>query len=235
MQLIRDDVHERASEADMFTPWLERVGGRVLDLGCGDGHNARLLAASPHVESIVALEMDRIQHTKNLAAEPMDKLRFGLGGAEAIPAEAEAFDMVFMFKSLHHVPVDAMAQAMRELLRVLRPGGVAYVSEPVFAGEFNEVLRLFHDESFVRERAFAALKGAVEAGGFELVEERFFLLPMNFSSYEVFEQRVIGATHTDHALDEATLAAVRSRFEGYHADNGGEFLAPQRLDVLRRV
>jgi 2-methylisocitrate lyase-like PEP mutase family enzyme len=72
-----------------------------------------------------------------------------------------------MFKSLHHVPVPLMDQALAEIRRVLKPGGLAYISEPVFAGEFNEVLRLFHDESIVRREAFSAIERAVayvEAG-----------------------------------------------------------------------
>ena len=235
MQLLCEDIRERSTDAEQLSPWLEQLGGRVLELGCGDGQNARLLAAHPRVDSVLALEQDTIAHAKNLAAAPVEGLRFGLGGAEDIPAEDAAFDMVFMFKSLHHVPLDAMDRASAELRRVLRPGGLAYVSEPVFAGDFNEVLRMFHDESHVRLRAFEVLERAVARGEFELVEERFFLLPLRFDDFAAFEQRVIGVTHTQHSLDAATLAAVRERFEGFRAQNGGEFLAPQRIEVLRRA
>ena len=57
---------------------------------------------------------------------------------------------------------------MAEIHRVLKPDGLAYISEPVFAGEFNEIIRLFHDELAVREAAFAAVGRAVATGRFEL-------------------------------------------------------------------
>ena len=93
--------------------------------------------------------------------------------------EVITVDVVLMFKSLHHVPVDLMDQALREIRRVLKPDGLVYISEPLFAGEFNEILRLFHDEQKVREAAFSAVKKAVDAGLFRLVEEIFRITSYN--------------------------------------------------------
>ena len=67
-----------------------------------------------------------------------------------------------------------MDQALAEIARVLRPGGLAWISEPVFAGDMNEVIRLFHDEQQVREAAFAAIGRAVHGGRLQLVEQLFF-------------------------------------------------------------
>lgn len=238
MELAREHIELRSDEATMFSPWLDRVGGRLLELGCGDGRNARALIAHPRVASVLALEADAIQHRKNLAAAIADPpdfgLRFGLGTAEAIAEEDDAFDMAFMFKSLHHVPVERMDRALLELHRVLRPGGIAYISEPVFAGPFNDLLALFHDESSVRSQAFEALERAVARGHFVLEQERFFLLPMVFASFAEFEAKVIAVTHTQHELSPALHAEVARRFAAHYAVNGGEFLAPQRVDVLRR-
>ncbi len=58
-----------------------------------------------------------------------------------------------------------MDAALAEIARVLVPGGWLYVSEPVFAGPFNELMRLFHDEQAVRAAALAALARAHGARG----------------------------------------------------------------------
>lgn len=51
--------------------------------------------------------------------------------------------------------------------------GLAYISEPVFAGNFNELLRLFHDEELVRLAAFNAIKQALDCGLFSLEKQYF--------------------------------------------------------------
>ena len=162
-------------------------------------------------------------------------MTFGLAGAEDIPLEDASVDVVFMFKSLHHVPVDLMDQSLREIRRVLKPGGLAYISEPVYAGEFNEILRLFHDEQEVREAAFHAVAKAVDAGLFSLVEEMFFNSPMQFESFADFENRILKATHTEHRLDEKLHKLVRQRFEAHLGDEGARFLMPVRVDLLEKM
>ncbi|HKJ77135.1 MAG TPA: methyltransferase domain-containing protein, partial [Gammaproteobacteria bacterium] len=178
---------------------------------------------------------DEIQHGKNLEATDVpDTVTFARAGAEAIPAEDDSADVVLMFKSLHHVPLESMDAAMAEIRRVLRPGGVAYISEPVYAGDFNEVLRLFHDEQAVREAAFEAVRGAVEAGELELAAQRFFDTRVEFADFADFEQRVLGVTHTNHELSPELYETVRRTFEGYQGPDGARFTLPIRVDLLRR-
>ncbi len=181
------------------------------------------------------MEVDAIQHARNLQITDLPNVRFVVGGAEAIPAEDDSFDIVLMFKSLHHVPLVQLDRAMDEIRRVLRPGGYAYISEPVFAGDFNDILRQFHDEEQVRKAAFAAVKRAVEDGRFTLVTERFFLSPMHFADFAAFEAKVIGVTHSQHQLSAAVYASVRCDFHKAMREDGAHFLMPMRVDLLTSV
>ena len=139
-----------------------------------------------------------------------------------------------MFKSLHHVPESSLGAAMREIHRVLVDDGLAYISEPIFAGPFNDILKLFHDEQHVRRAAFAAITAAVAAGLFESVEQIFFRAPVFFADFADFERKIIGATHTEHSLDAATYAEVKSRMEAAAGADGIRFEAPMRIDLLRK-
>ena len=231
---ISDPSAERVcNELDVIVAELPLTGACVLDLGCGKAEKTRALA--PHVASIVAMEVDAIQHALNLQVSDLANVTFRQGAAEAIPELDGVFDIVMMFKSLHHVPTKDMDLAFREIHRVLKPGGLAWISEPVYAGEFNDILRMFHDEKVVREAAFCAVLGAVEAGLFSLVGQNFFATPGHFDSFTQFEERIIQVTHSDHRLSPELLKAVREKFETHLTATGADFHNPLRIDVLRKI
>ena len=164
---------------------------RIIELGCGAAQLSRkLLLRFPACE-VTGLEVDERQMAKNLL-KPQDRLHFVPAGAQAIPFEADQFDLALMLKSLHHVPLELLGQALNEVHRVLRPQGLLYVSEPVFAGALNEVMRLFHDEEIVRAAALRAVQAAVASGAWEQVSETYFDMPVYYRDFAEFEQRMIG-------------------------------------------
>lgn len=222
-------------EREVYEALLPLQGAHILELGCGKADKTRAIAQGGKVAAITALEVDQIQHARNLQISDLPNVTFSAGGAEAIPVPDGQFDIVLMFKSLHHVPMDKMDQAMGEIHRVLKPGGVAYISEPVFAGDFNEVLRLFNDEQRVREAAFAAVQRAVSKGLFELVEEKFFNTPSHFDGFEQFEQQILRVTHTNHQLSPELYREVKEKFMAHMKPQGADFQMPIRVDLLRKT
>ena len=205
----------------------------VIELGCGGAHLARKLLARFPLSDITALEVDARQHAKNLL-KPQERLHFVPAGAQAIPFEAAQFDLALMLKSLHHVPLELLDQALAEVHRVLRPQGLLYVSEPVFTGAFNEVIRLFHDEEKVRAAALRAVQAAVASGAWTQLTELHFETPVHFRDFADFEQRMIGVTFVNHQLSPATLATVRERFEKHMTADGAHFVRPMRVNLLAR-
>lgn len=233
---ISDPSADRVcDEYEIVKSLLPLSSARVLELGCGKAEKTRAIAQGGQVASITALEVDEIQHAKNLQIGDLPNVSFRLGGAEAIPAADASFDIVLMFKSLHHVPMDKMNQALAEIHRVLKPGGLAYLSEPVYAGEFNDILRLFHDEKTVREVAFAAIQRAVHDGALELVGQTFFSTPGHFDDFEQFEEQILKVTHTQHHLSPALYAEVRDAFMRRMTPQGFNFGQPIRVDLLRKA
>jgi ubiquinone/menaquinone biosynthesis C-methylase UbiE len=234
MKIAPEIIEQTCPETEVYHRLLALDGKHILELGCGNADITRDIATAGPGRTITALEVDRIAHEQNLQITDLPNVTFGLGGAEAIPLETGSVDVVFMFKSLHHVPVDKMDQSLHEIQRVLKPAGMAYISEPIYAGDFNEILRQFHDEREVREAAFDAVKRAVDTGLFELVDEVFFNTPMDFEHFDNFENRVIRATHTEHKLDAEVYQRVRQLFEAHAGSNGARFLVPIRVDLLQK-
>ena len=222
------------NEVKLMLEQLPFDGAHVLELGCGKAEKTRALAETGRVAQIIALEVDSIQHARNLAITDLPQVSFRHGGAEAIPAEDNSVDIVLMFKSLHHVPMQHMDQALSEIARVLKPGGLAWISEPVYAGNLNEVFKLFHDEKIVREAAFAAINKAVDDGRLLLEQELFFNTRSFFEHFGQFDQRMIQVTHSDHQLSPALYQQVREKFETFLTPEGATFLNPQRVDLLRK-
>jgi SAM-dependent methyltransferase len=232
MQIADPTQISLVNEVSLMLETLPFDSACVLELGCGRAEKTRLLAETGRVREIVALEVDQIQHAKNLLVSDLPQVRFAHGGAEAIPAPDASVDIVLMFKSLHHVPAPLMDRALAEIARVLRPGGLAWISEPVYAGDLNQVFRLFHDEKLVREAAFAAVCRAVEHGPLRLQQQLFFNTRSFFESFEQFDSRMIRVTHNDHQLSPEMYAAVRERFDSFMTPEGATFINPQRVDLL---
>lgn len=233
MHIAHAEGGEVVAEADLYARLLTLDDADIVELGCGTGVHTRAIAGSGSRRRLVAFEVDRVQLERNQASAPPN-VSFRYGGAEAIDLPDAAADFVFMFKSLHHVPLAAMDRALAEIARILRPGGRAWISEPVFAGAFNDIIRRFHDEQAVRRAAFDAVTRAVGDGVLELEQEIFFRNPVHFAGFAEFEQRIINATHSDHRLDDLTLARVRADFDAHLGADGAHFEAPMRVDLLRK-
>jgi len=225
--------HTTCSEREIYEQ-LPLDNKNILELGCGKADITRLIATGGPGRIVTASEVDEIQHGKNLLIDDLPNVTFIIAGSEKIPVDDASFDFIFMFKSLHHVPTELMADALSEVERVLKPGGIAYISEPVFKGDFNEVLRLFHDEELVRAAAHQAIKQAVANKSLTLLEEVNFNSPMSFESFSDFENKIIKVTHTNHALSPQLQQQVEHQFSLNMGDDGAKFLMPIRVDILQK-
>jgi SAM-dependent methyltransferase len=233
MRINAPDSYSSAEEIDVLGALVPLRGARVLELGCGAAWMTRLLVSRLGAAAVTATEVDRLQHQKNLALD-LPGVTFRYGGAQAIAEPDGRFDVVLMLKSLHHVPQSQMAQALREVHRVLKSGGLFYCSEPVYWGPFNDLMRLIEDERAVREAAFGALVEAVDQGLFVLERELFFQSEGIYPDWDTFEARFIDVTHSERNLDADRRAEIRVAFERHLTPQGARFQKPHRVDLLRR-
>jgi SAM-dependent methyltransferase len=111
-------------EAAFFLPHL-RPGMRLLDAGCGPGSITLGMAAAVAPGEVVGLDLSpaMVEQARALATERgVPNVRFDVGDVLALPFPDAGFDAAFESAVLEHVPDPA--RAVRELRRVLRPGGV---------------------------------------------------------------------------------------------------------------
>lgn len=208
------------------------VDGRtVVDAGCGPGALSRHLLARG--ARVVALEPDPVQaarHAEDLAREP--GLRFVATGAEAMPCEDGSVDGVIFSKSLHHVPEDLMDAALREALRVLKPGqGFLYVLEPAIEGAFSDLMRPFHDETRVRGAAQDALARLEAASSLDR-QTIVYRNRRRYENFESFMRTVCGTSYNAIARDRVDTPEVRACFEAGREAEGYVFEQPMRVDLF---
>ncbi len=222
-------------ELDLLASMLPLPGAQLIELGCGAARMAAALVERFPGAHVTGLEVDERQLAKNLAAPTLPGLTFVNAGAQAIPFGDACFDGALMLKSLHHVPTALMAQALAEVARVLKVGGWLYVSEPVYAGPLNEIMRLFNDEGVVRTAAQQALDAALQTGMWRSADERHFEMPVYFADFPTFEQRMMRPTYANHQIDDTLLATVRQRFESYAGPQGLSLRRPMHVRLLRKL
>lgn len=124
-------------------PWIVRAAGegwipergRVLDIGCGAGTNVLWYAHQMYDTVGVDLAPGAVQAAvKRQRADPLTtRARFTVGDALALPFRTAAFDVVSDVGCFHALPIPRRPDYVRELSRVLRPGGKALLL--VFARE----------------------------------------------------------------------------------------------------
>ena len=118
-----------------FARFHEGRDRRVLEVGVGLGADSLQWLRAGAVFSGLDLTPRAIEQTRRrLALEGFPDVDLQVGDAEALPFSDASFDLVYSWGVLHHSP--DTARAIREVRRVLKPGGVARIM-------------VYHDPSWV--------------------------------------------------------------------------------------
>lgn len=168
------------------------AGKRVLDIACGSGYGTDILGEN--AESVLGVDIDGETIRKCRETYRNDRLRFVQGSVEKIPAEDAAFDVVVSFETIEHVDEQLQKQFLREIRRVLRPGGLLIISSPSRDDRTNN---RFHIH--------------------ELREEEFLeLLRANFRRCRLWKQKIVLGSfihNTDTTVAPAELFGIRAEVD----------------------
>ncbi len=142
----------------------------VLEVGCGAGG---MLGPLSRYGPVTGIDID---HEYVAFCKERGFARVLCGSGYELPFADACFDLVCLFDTMEHIPDDV--QALREVRRVLRPGGRVFVSVPAYQWLWSQNDRIAHH---CRRYTTTRLRRAMTAAGLEVQRASYFnslLLPL---------------------------------------------------------
>jgi SAM-dependent methyltransferase len=135
-QLVRagHDVYRDRLNTPAFLAMLPDVDGLCgLDIGCGEGHNTRIIARRGARLTGIDITSSFVDAASQREAEEPLGIRYVRASGTRLPFANEAFDFIVAFMSFMDMP--GHEQLVQECSRVLKPGGFLQfsISHPAFA------------------------------------------------------------------------------------------------------
>jgi SAM-dependent methyltransferase len=131
--------------------------GRVADLGCGPGVFTRYLCR--HAKFVLAADVDRESLARTFARHAREKnLTPLVMRANQLPFRDSSLDTILFLEVLEHLDDDE--GALRQIARILRPGGKLVLSVPVPPGEIDADEFGHKREGYTRGDLLSLLEGA---------------------------------------------------------------------------
>jgi ubiquinone/menaquinone biosynthesis C-methylase UbiE len=173
------DIYRDYLNTPAFFAMLPPINGLAgLDIGCGEGHNTRLLAKQGARVTAIDIAEVFIAYAREAEEETPLGIDYRVASAVALPFPDGTFDFATAFMSLMDIP--ETEQALAEAYRVLRPGGFLQcsITHPCFDTPHRRNLRnaagrtyaievgdYFHNQTgAITEWLFRAAPPAARAG-----------------------------------------------------------------------
>ena len=166
---ISDELRHKALDCRLLDRFAESVrnSGIACDLGCGPGHMARYL----HGRGIQVCGMDLSTGMVERARRLNPGIEFNQGDMRTLPVRDNTWAGIAAFYAIVHLPLPDLDRSLREMMRVLAPGGRLLLSFHI--GEDTAQIEYLWESGAALEFHFfrvSTVRGSIERAGFEIEE-----------------------------------------------------------------
>ena len=145
-------------------------GHRVLDIGCGTGTLITLVKRLHPDADVVGLDPDpaALDRAKHKARRAGITVQLDRGFADELPYTEQSFDRVLSSFMFHHLETDKKEQTLREVRRVLKPGGSLYLLDfgGPESGAGGLLARFLHSRHRLKDNDNGRILALMENAGF---------------------------------------------------------------------
>lgn len=145
------------------------AGQRILDIGCGTGTLVVKLKRQYTAAQVVGLDPDAkaLQRAHIKAASAGVSVELEQGFADELPYQSESFDRVFSSFMFHHLNTQERENMLREVLRVLKPGGSFHLVDFTVADASHAFFdRLFRSHAQMKDNSDERILELLSGTGF---------------------------------------------------------------------
>ncbi|EPA8651294.1 malonyl-ACP O-methyltransferase BioC [Photobacterium damselae] len=206
---------------------------KILDVGCGTGYFSQQLQGLGAQVTALDLSNKMLEQTKHRCAESVVCVQ---GDAESLPFTANQFDIGFSNLALQWC--DDLSQPLRQLQRVVKPGGKIYFTTLVDGSLFElidawkQVDQYQHVNDFLTERE---VKLALAQSGAKTHQLEFLPITINYhKAIELMRDlKGIGATHIPNGRNTGLIrkSALHKLELAYRAFQNSQGLLPATYQV----
>ena len=195
-------------------------GARVIDIGCGTGRYALLLASGTEAQ-VFATDLSRAMVEKAREKDKGQDVSWSLSDACRMPFAGESFDVALLFLVLH--VVKDSKKALQETYRILRPGGYCLIlTHSRTQLDRQTVFRFFPEARKLNKRrmlSLTKLKELVREIGFHHLRTEEFV-EATTCSRDAFLDKVRSRPNT--SLRSMSDADFQRRYGALEAAVGGQ-------------
>ncbi|WP_457973342.1 class I SAM-dependent methyltransferase [Arthrobacter sp. D1-17] len=253
--VVRAHASRTAENSAAFVIAYLTAGANVLDVGCGPGSITCDFAVLVAPGTVTGLDRspDVINHARELAADRgVDNVEFVAGNIYDLDFEDDTFDVVHAHQVLQHLtdPVEAL----REMRRVAKPGGIVAVRDADFHGmswypaipELDEWMELYQRiarRNGTEPDAGRRLVSWAQAAGFTDIAPTssnwlYATGQQRRWQARVWGERVLHSAFAEQALEygfaqEADLTRISAGWHRWGSTDDGWFLIPNGEVIAR--